>query len=272
MQVSRNKQIGNFLLLSVIALILMLPLILGISLSLSSSNSISQGHLIPRRLIFTNYVHVFTDTHMAKFLLHSLIISSVVMVGQVVLSILAAYAFVFLDFKFKKAVFIIFLSTMMLPFESQIIPNFNLMRDLNLLNTYSAMALPFLASAFGTFMIKTSFEQVPPELRQLSQIEGLSHFQFITKVVMPYCKISLITFALYSFLTNWNMYLWPLISTDNDKVRTAQIGLRQMRAQDTASNWGLIMAATIIVVIPTMLIIFFGQKYFKNGLTSGVIK
>lgn len=110
------------------------------------------------------------------------------------------------------------------------------------------------------------------ELQQLSEIEGLSHFQFLRMVVMPYCKISLIAFALYSFLTNWNMYLWPLISTDNDKVHTVQIGLRQMRAQDTASNWGLIMAATIIVVIPTLLIIFFGQKYFKNGLTSGVIK
>ncbi|GEA95301.1 glycerol-3-phosphate ABC transporter permease [Weissella viridescens] len=272
MQVNRTKQIGNYLLLSVIAIILMVPLLLGISLSLSSSSSISQGNLFPQKLVFSNYVRVFTDTHMAQFLLHSLIVSGVVMIGQLVLSILAAYAFVFLDFKFKKTAFVIFLSTMMLPFESQIIPNFNLMRDLNLLNTYSAMALPFLASAFGTFMIKTSFEQLPPELKQLSQIEGLSHFQFITKVVMPYCKISLITFALYSFLTNWNMYLWPLISTDNDKVRTAQIGLRQMRAQDTASNWGLIMAATIIVVIPTMLIIFFGQKYFKNGLTSGVIK
>ncbi|WP_057786451.1 carbohydrate ABC transporter permease [Weissella minor] len=272
MQISPIHKYGQYILLTIVTLLLMLPVLLGISLSFSTSESIAQGHLIPDKFVITNYIDVVKDTNMLKFLAHSFIVSSVVMVGQVLLSILAAYAFVFIDFKFKKTAFIILLSTMMLPFESQIIPNFNIMRDLNLLNTYSAMALPFLASAFGTFMLKTSFEQMPAELRQLSEIEGLSHFQFLRMVVMPYCKISLITFALYSFLTNWNMYLWPLISTDNDKVRTAQIGLRQMRAQDTASNWGLIMAATIIVVIPTLLIIFLGQKYFKNGLTSGVIK
>lgn len=272
MQTSNFQKTSRLILLISVTILLLLPLILGISLSLSSSQSIAQGNLWPKHLEFENYIKVFTNTPMAKFLLHSFIVSGLVMIGQVVLSAMAAYAFVFLNFRFKKSVFILFLSTMMLPFEAQIIPNFATMRDLNLLNTYAAIGLPFLASAFGTFMMKTSFEQIPTALRQLSDIEGLNHFQFATKVVVPYTRVSIITFALYSFLTNWNMYLWPLIATTNDKVRTVQIGLRQLRSQDTASNWGLIMAATIISVIPTLLIIFLGQKYFKKGLTNGVIK
>lgn len=272
MQTSNFQKTFRLISLIILTILLLLPLFLGISLSLSSSQSIAQGNLWPKHLEFGNYVKVFTNTPMTKFLLHSFIVSGLVMIGQVILSIMAAYAFVFLKFKFKKVTFILFLSTMMLPFEAQIIPNFATMRDLNLLNTYAAIRLPFLASAFGTFMMKTSFEQIPTALRQLSDIEGLNHFQFATRVVMPYTRVSIITFALYSFLTNWNMYLWPLISTTNDKVRTVQIGLRQLRSQDTASNWGLIMAATIVSVIPTLLIIFLGQKYFKKGLTNGVIK
>ncbi|MDV8952184.1 carbohydrate ABC transporter permease [Leuconostoc falkenbergense] len=272
MQTSNFKKGFHLVTLIVLTLLLLLPLFVGISLSLSSSQSIAQGHLLPDHLEFSNYVKVFTSTSMAKFLWHSFIVSGSVMIGQVILSIMAAYAFVFLEFRFKKFAFILFLSTMMLPFEAQIIPNFATMRDLNLLNTYAAIGLPFLASAFGTFMMKTSFEQIPTALKQLSDIEGLNHFQFATRVVMPYTKVSIITFALYSFLTNWNMYLWPLIATTNDNVRTVQIGLRQLRSQDTASNWGLIMAATIVSVVPTLLIIFLGQKYFKKGLTNGVIK
>jgi len=272
MQSSRLQKNCRFIVLLIFAILLLLPLFLGISLSLSSSQSIAQGNLLPRHLEFSNYIKVFTNTPMANFLLHSLIVSGMVMVGQIVLSIMAAYAFVFLNFRFKKTLFILFLSTMMLPFEAQIIPNFATMRDLNLLNTYASIGLPFLASAFGTFMMKTSFEQVPIELKHLSDIEGLNHWQFATRVVIPYTKVNIITFALYSFLTNWNMYLWPLIATTNNNVRTVQIGLRQLRSQDTASNWGLIMAATIVSVIPTLLIIFLGQKYFKKGLTNGVIK
>lgn len=272
MQSNAIQKTIRFTGLTVIAIVLILPLLLGLSLSLSSSASIAQGNLIPNHLVLNNYVQVFTTTPMLKYLLHSLVVSSLVMIGQIVLSIMAAFAFVFLNFRFKKMIFVLFLSTMMLPFEAQIIPNFVTMRDLNLLNTYASIGLPFLASAFGTFMIKTSFEQVPLELRELSDIEGLTQFQFATRVVIPYTKVNIVTFALYSFLTTWNMYLWPLIATTNDKVRTVQIGLRQLRSQDTASNWGLIMAATIVSVIPTLLIILLGQKYFKKGLTNGVIK
>ncbi|MCM0583099.1 carbohydrate ABC transporter permease [Weissella diestrammenae] len=271
----KKNKLKRFLQITLISIgtgIVLMPLILGGLLSFTPSQLIMQGHLLSTHFTLVNYRQVFIETPMLQFLWHSLVISTLVMLGQMLCAISAAYAFVFLKFRFKRLIFGICLSTMMLPFEAQIIPNFNTMRDLDLLNSYAAMGLPFMASAFGIFMIKTGFERLPNELYQLSQLEGLTHLQFINKVVLPYSKVTLVTFGLYSFLSNWNMYLWPLVATTNDKVRTVQIGLRQLRAQDTASNWGLIMAATMVAVSPTLIIIFCGQRYFKSGLTSGVVK
>lgn len=266
------KKPVRLIMLYVLAALLLSPLIVGLMLSFNESTAINQGEIFPGHFTIANYQKLFHESAFIHYLWNSVIVSAIVMVGQVILSVLSAYALTFLNFRFKKAIFVIFMITMMLPFEAEILPNFETLKSLNLVNTYAAMTLPFLASAFGMFMLKTAFEGVPTAMRQLAQLEGLGHRQFLTMVVIPLQKVPIITLALYSFLTTWNMYLWPLIATTDSSTRTIQIGLRSMRAQDSMTSWGLIMAATIITVLPTMLIILFGQRYFKNGMVNGMVK
>ncbi len=171
------------------------------------------GKIIPSVWTLENYVKAFERLPLLKFLINSLIASLLIMIGQLVLSSLAAYAFVFLKFKGRDALFLLFIATMMIPFEASIIPNFQTIKGMNLINTYPGLALPFLATAFGIFLLRQTFKQIPKELKEASEIAGMGHFKFYVTVVLPVAKTSLVTLAMYSFLTAWNMYLWPLLST-----------------------------------------------------------
>lgn len=134
------------------------------------------------------------------------------------------------------------------------------------------MVIPFLTSAFGIFMLRQAFRQIPGELKEAADIEGLNHWQFYWRVALPYARISIFTLAAYSFLESWNQYLWPMLTTFSDKFRPVQDGLRQLQSQETFNNWGMIQASAVIVVIPTLLVLFVGQHYFKNGLNEGATK
>ena len=160
----------------------------------------------------------------------------------------------------------------MVPFEASIIPNFHIIRDLGWIDTYPGLTVPFFATAFGTFLLRQNFKQIPKELREASEIAGMGDFKFYLTVVLPVAKTSLVTLGVYGFLSSWNMYLWPLLSTTNDTVRTVQIGLKQLQTQEQLNEWGVIMAGAIIVVIPTLILLFLGQKKLQKGLTEGAFK
>jgi sn-glycerol 3-phosphate transport system permease protein len=143
---------------------------------------------------------------------------------------------------------------------------------MGLLNSYSALVVPFLTSAFGIFMLRQSFKQMPVELKEAADIEGLGHLQFYWKIVMPYNRIPLITLGAYSFLGAWNQYLWPMLTTFSNAYRPVQNGLRQLQSEETFNDWGMIQATAAIVVIPTLVVLFVGQHYFKSGANEGAVK
>ncbi|GGE29917.1 glycerol-3-phosphate ABC transporter permease [Pullulanibacillus camelliae] len=271
-----KKRMGTklilYILLILAALLVGSPLLLGLSLSLMPQNEILAGQYLPKTFSLQNYLQAFQSTQLVHYLINSLIVSLAVMIGQLLLSSLAAYAFVFPKFRGQQLCFYLFISTMMIPFEAQIIPNFQTIRDLNWLNTYPALVIPFVASVFGTFLLRQNFKQLPNELKEASDIIGLSHWTYYLKIVLPMSKVSLVTLGTYSFLTTWNMYLWPLLASTNDAVRTVQIGLKQMQSQETLNQWGVIMACAITIAIPTLLVLFLGQKHLQKGLTEGAIK
>ena len=161
---------------------------------------------------------------------------------------------------------------MMVPFEASIIPNFQTIRNLNWLDHFNGLTIPFFATAFGTFLLRQNFKQIPKELKEASEIAGVGDFKFYLTVVLPMAQTSLITLGVYGFVTSWNMYLWPLLATTNDSVRTVQIGLRQLQSQEQLNEWGVIMAGAIIVVLPTLILLFLGQKKLQKGLTEGALK
>ena len=272
MTMSLPKKVGFYFLLIFTSLIIFFPVMYAFLISFMTGPEIMQGKFFPSSLQLDNYIKVFDRLPLLKYLTNSFIVSAGVMVGQLIVCSLAAYAFVFLPFRGSNFVFYLFISTRMIPWEATMIPNFFIIQKLDWLNTYQGLTLPFFALAFGTFLLRQHFKTIPKELHEASKIAGLSSFAFFWRVILPVSKTSLVTLGAYGFLTTWNMYLWPLLITTNDSVRTVQIGLKQLQSQETATEWGVVMAGVIVVIIPTLLLLFIGQKQLQKGLSQGALK
>ncbi|WP_438824294.1 carbohydrate ABC transporter permease [Bacillus sp. JJ1533] len=266
-----GRKVIFYLLLIVSAILVAGPAVMAIVMSFMTNQDILTASL-PTTLTADNYVAAFERFPLIQYLINSFVVSIAIMLGQLALSSLAAYAFVFLEFKGRDVLFYLFIATMMVPFEASIIPNFHIVRDLGWLDSYAGLTIPFFATTFGTFLLRQNFKQIPKELREASQIVGIGDFKFYLTVVLPVTKTSLVTLGIYGFLTSWNMYLWPLLATTNDTVRTVQIGLKQLQTQEQLNDWGVIMAGAVIVIIPTLILLFLGQKKLQTGLTEGAVK
>jgi sn-glycerol 3-phosphate transport system permease protein len=269
---SLPKKLIFYTLLTISAIVLFFPIVYAFLISFMTGPELMQGKFLPESFHLDNYIKVFDRLPLLNYLLNSFIVSAGVMLGQLAVCSLAAYAFVFIPFKGRDFVFFLFISTMMIPWEATMIPNFFIIQNLNWLNTYQGLTLPFFALAFGTFLLRQHFKTIPKELHEAAQVAGLGPFAFFRRVVLPVSKTSLVTLGAYGFLTTWNMYLWPLLVTTNDSVRTVQIGLKQLQSQEVATDWGVVMAGVIVVIIPTLLLLFLGQKQLQKGLTQGALK
>ncbi len=271
MMMSTGRKVIFYLLLIISALLLAGPVILAIVMSFMLNQDILTASM-PTTFTFDNYVSAFERFPLLQYLFNSFVVSIVITCGQLLLSSLAAYAFVFLEFKGRDFLFYLFIATMMVPFEASVIPNFHIIRDLGWIDSYPGLTVPFFATTFGTFLLRQHFRQIPKELREASQVAGIGDFKFYLSVVLPVSRTSLVTLGIYGFLTSWNMYLWPLLTTTNDTVRTVQIGLKQLQVQEQLSEWGVIMAGAVTVIIPTLILLFLGQKKLQTGLTEGAVK
>ena len=208
---------------------------------------------------------------MGKFFTNSLITSIAGMVSQVIICSMTAYAIVFIDFKNKKLVFLVVMLSMFIPWEAIFVPNYITILKAGLINTRLAIVLPFLANGLGTFLMIQQFKTLNKSLIEAAQIDGCSHFFIYSKIVMPLSKGVLSTWGIYSFLAMWNMYLWPLMVSTRPESRTIQIGLKMLKSEEE-TNFGRLMAGVILVIIPSLIILFLGQKQLQKGLTSGATK
>lgn len=267
-----TKKLLLYVLLIITSFVVFFPVIYALLISFMTGPEVLQGHLLPQSISFENYSKVFERLPLQNYLVNSFVVSTGVMIGQLIVCSLAAYAFVFLQFKGRDFIFYLFISTMMIPWEATMIPNFFTIQKLDWLNTYQGLTLPFFALAFGTFLLRQHFKTIPKELHEAAKIAGLGPFAFYWRVVLPISKTSLVTLGAYGFLTTWNMYLWPLLITTNSSVRTVQIGLKQLQSQELATEWGVVMAGVIVVILPTLLLLFVGQKQLQKGLSQGALK
>lgn len=274
---SRYKRTFNKTLLYavniVLSLLIVSPIIYCLLVSLMTPDQIFEypPKLIPKVLYFQNYKDAIRTAPIFRFILNSLVMSSVITAGQLITGALAAYAFTFMDFKWKNTIFIIVLCTMMIPGQTIIISNYLTMSSLNWLDTYQALILPYLTSAFGIFLLRQSFMTLPKELHEAAILDGCSNFRFLMNVVIPLEKPALGSLAIYEFLNAWNMYMWPLLITNSDKMRTVQIGIGMLQNVDSQS-FGTIMAGIIMVLLPSILAFVLGQKQLIAGLTAGSVK
>ncbi|MBN8253510.1 carbohydrate ABC transporter permease [Priestia flexa] len=269
---SKTRKFITYTLLIISTFIIVFPILYAFSISFMTGAQVLEGKILPTSFTFDNYRAAFERVPLLHYLLNSFIVSISVMFGQIIVSSLAAFAFVFISFKGREALFFLFISTMMIPWEATMVPNFLTVQKLGWLNSHLSLTIPFFALAFGTFLLRQQFKTIPHELYEASQVAGISRFRFFWNVVLPVSKTSLVTLGVYSFLTTWNMYLWPLLVTNTEEARTVQIGLKQMQTQEISTDWGVVMAAVVVVILPTLLLLFLGQKRLQKGLTQGAIK
>ncbi len=229
--------------------------------------------VLPNEWTIENYFSAWDSNPFGRFLLNSFIQTSLITLGQVVFSVLAAYAFALLDFPGRNVLFYVILGSLMIPFELTIIPNFQLISSLGWANTYQGLAVPFLASAFGVFMLRQFFLSVPKELHDAATIDGAGSWRFMWQILVPLSKGAIGAFAIFAFLSAYNQYLWPLIITNDIMMRTTQIGIRFFLVNlERGADWGAVMAATIIVSAPTLIAFLVAQKQLVKGIAMTGLK
>src|SRR6185503_5661468 len=186
-------------------------------------------------------------------------------------SILAAYAFAFLRSPLKRTLFVMFLATTMIPLEVTFFTNQQTIVSLGWYDTYAALTVPFLATGFGTFLLRQAFLQVPRDLQDAAALDGYGHFRFMARVAVPLARPMVAALGLFSFFSAWNQYLWPLIVTRDDRLRTVQIGLKQLRGE-AVNNINLTLAGTVLAALPLFILLLAFQKQLIRGLTASAVK
>ncbi|MGL5051300.1 MAG: carbohydrate ABC transporter permease [Fusobacteriaceae bacterium] len=267
-----TKNIVFYILLSVMTLIIFFPIFYALGASFMESKDIVIGKIIPETISFSNYIELYEKIPMSKFFFNSLLTSIIGMVMQLLTCSLSAYAVVFIEFKSKKLVYMTILLSMFIPWEAIFIPNYLTILKMGLLNTKTAIVLPFITSGLGVFLMVQQFKGLNKALIEAAKIDGCNDIFIYTKIVLPLSKSVLGTWGVFSFLSMWNMYLWPLMSSTRPESRTIQIGLKMMRVQEGVNNYGVLMAGVVMVIVPSLIVLFLGQTQLQKGLTSGGVK
>ena len=245
-----------YAILGATAVAVMLPYIWMVSTSLKGPGEIFAYPpiWIPRAWRFQNYVEAWNAAPFGRYFFNSAFVALAVTVGQLVTCSLAAFAFARMEFKGKNVMFALFLSTTMISTQVTLVPSYLVLKNLHWLDTYQALIVPFLANGFGVFMIRQYFMTIPRELEDAAKLDGCGRLRFLWQILLPLSKPVVASQALFAFMGTWNSYLWPLIVTTSEHMRTLQIGLRYFVSQEGGTQWGSFMAATVFVSFPIVVL------------------
>jgi sn-glycerol 3-phosphate transport system permease protein len=271
MTVERWRLIGRYALLTALAAVVLFPIYVTIVNSLISAGEVSQRNWYTLSPQFGNYADAWSGGNFSRYLWNSAVMTVGITAGQVLTAIVAAYAFAFLEFPFRRALFVLFLATMMIPAEVTIYQNFQTVRDLDWTNSFTGLIVPSLASGFGAFLLRQSFLATPKDLRDAAFLDGYGHVRFLSRVVVPLNRPAIAAMGLFAFLGAWNQYLWPLLVTDDDRRRTVQIGLKQLRATQL-DQLPVTYAGTVLAFAPIAILLILFSKQLIRGLAAGAVK
>lgn len=224
---------------------------------------------VPGNNITHNYRAAWETVNMGRLLFNSTFISVAVALGKILLSLIAAFAFTYFgDFRGKGAFFVIILITHMLPLPIRIVPTFELMKNFHWLDTYYALTIPFFASATGVLLFRQLFLTVPSSLCDAARVDGITPVGFLVRILIPLSKTNISALFLIEFIYMWNQYLWPLVVTNRNEMQVVQIGIKMLLAgQAQAAEWNVIMAGTIIAMIPPLIVLFLMQSSLVKGFS-----
>ncbi|PZD95707.1 carbohydrate ABC transporter permease [Paenibacillus sambharensis] len=272
MRKSLNKAV-IYGILAVLAALMMYPLIFTFMSVFMTAPEMNQypPKLFPSSLYLGGLQSVLELIPLDRFVINSFVMSGIIMIGQVITAAMAAYAFSYIQFPGKNAWFAIFLSTMMIPWEVTIIPNYLTIKSWGWMDSYQGLTVPFLASAFGVFLLRQFFLQLPKELFEAAKIDGCGHIRHFITIVLPLARPGLASLGVYVFLTNWNMYLWPLLITNSVEMRTVQIGISMLQFEEYTA-WNIVLCGVALVLLPSLLLLVFGLRQLARGITAGAVK
>ncbi|WP_273380447.1 carbohydrate ABC transporter permease [Symbiobacterium thermophilum] len=256
------------------ALIFVVPFywMLVTSLKAPGTTTTFPPQFIPRPATLESYREAFASIPLVRYFLNSVIVTGSVLALQLPLVTAAAYAFANFDFKFKNQLFTLCLMSMMIPAQVTFLPNFLLMNKLRWYDTYLALIIPFASSAYGIFLLRQAFLQVPKDLIHAAELDGANHFQVLWHVLVPIVKPTITTVALFAFVTHWNSYFWPLVVTNSDAVRTLPVGVAMLRDGENRMSWSVLMAGNMVAVTPVLALFLIFQKNLVRSFVQGGLK
>ncbi|WP_448852896.1 carbohydrate ABC transporter permease [Corynebacterium sp. 335C] len=226
----------------------------------------------PSEFRWENYRDAFERVDFADYFINSIVITLVLCTIKIVLGVISAYALAILRFPGRNLVFIVIISALMVPSEVTVISNYALASQLGWRDTYTGIIVPLAGIAFGTFLMRNHFMSIPREIVEAARMDGAGPFRLLFQVLLPISLPTLVAFSMITVVNEWNQYLWPFLMAETSQSATLPVGLTMLQNNDGISNWGPVMAATIMTMIPVLLLFLALNKYMIKGLTSGAVK
>ena len=256
-----------------IGLLVIFPVLYALGTSFMKSTEILSlnPRMLPRRIDFSNYHAVWENTMMLLFIWNSVFVTTITCCLRVVTAALAAYGYACFDFKGKNLFFYLTVGTMLIPGEATLLTNYETISKLHMINTYQGIIIMFIGSATSVFIMRQYFLGVSASIKEASEMDGCGDIRFFTRILIPISKPILVTVFITAFVEIWNVYLWPMLITNRNEMRTVQVGIAQLNSSE-GSAYGVIMAGAVIVLIPSLLVFIIFQKQIINGMVTGSVK
>ena len=228
--------------------------------------------LIPGQFNFDNFTEVFKTINVLQYLINSIIVCVCIVFVQYLIIVPAAYSLAKFDYKAKPMLFGLVMLGQMIPMQITFLPIYFMFSRAKLMDSYTALIIPFISNPFGIFLLRQYFMQVPSEVIEAAKLDNASDIKIMFKIMMPMAKSALITIGLLSFISNWNSYFWPLIMTNKDAFRTLPIGIALLKDADSLQRWNIIMAGNLLLVLPMLVLYIFASRKIRNAFVYSGIK
>jgi len=268
------KKLVIYLFLSVVSLSCIYPFLFMFSTSLKATMNIfsSPMELIPAKPTLENYAYLFRTLPILRWISNSFIVAAAVTLVKIVIDSMAGYTFARRIFFLKNLIFVLILGTLMIPAAVTLIPSFLIIKRLKLLNTYWGLIIPPLSFPLGVFLLRQYMSTIPYELEDAARIDGCSAFDIYARLFFPLSAPAITVLTIFTFMQQWISLLWPVIVTSSTEMNTLTVGVARLKAESSGVNWGLIMSANTISLLPIIIVFLFLQRYFIEGMTAGSLK
>jgi sn-glycerol 3-phosphate transport system permease protein len=267
-------RLAGYLAMAAAVALIGLPLawLLSAALKETSEIYIIPATWIPREPTLQNFPRAWNSAPFGQYYLNTTIVTVFSVIGKLVMGATTAYALVMVRFPGKTFIFALILGALMIPPQVVIVPNYLLFADLGLVNTYPALIIPHIPTAIGTFLLRQAFLALPREILDAARVDGAGHFRTLWTIMLPLALPVLVTFGLLATQDVWNDFLWPLIITNTENMRTLPIGISRMLDQEGNTQWGVVMAGAIYVILPLLIVFLWAQRHIVEGIAAGAVK